>query len=121
MADNLGVPGGSAGPAATDEIGGVHYQRIKLIHGADGVNAGDVATGNPLPVGDAGGTLTVDDGGASLTVDNAQLSVVGGGTEAAAMRVTIANNSTGVLSVDDNGGSLTTDSLAEGATTRRRG
>ena len=35
--------------------------------------------------------------------------VVGGGTEATALRVTIANNSTGVLSVDDNGGALTVD------------
>lgn len=37
------------------------------------------------------------------------LLVVGGGTEATAIRVTIANNSTGVLSVDDNGGALTVD------------
>jgi len=36
-------------------------------------------------------------------------SVVGGGTEADALRVTIANNSTGVLSVDDGGGALTVD------------
>jgi hypothetical protein len=36
-------------------------------------------------------------------------SVTGGGTEATAQRVTIANDSTGVLSVDDNGGSLTVD------------
>ena len=35
---------------------------------------------------------------------------VGGGTEAAALRVTLANNSTGLVSVDDNGGSLTVDS-----------
>ncbi len=35
---------------ATDEISGKSYQRVKLIHGADGVNAGDVATANPLPV-----------------------------------------------------------------------
>jgi hypothetical protein len=53
--------------------------------------------------------LSVDDNGASLTVDNAQLSVVGSGTEAAALRVTIASDSTGVLSVDDNGSSLTVD------------
>lgn len=33
----------------------------------------------------------------------------GGGVEAAALRVTIASDSTGVLSVDDNGGSLTVD------------
>lgn len=59
---------------------------------------------------DAGsGTFTVGDGGGSLTVDNATLSVVGGGTEATALRVTVANDSTGVLSVDDNGGSLTVD------------
>lgn len=39
----------------------------------------------------------------------APLSVVGGGTEAAAMRVTLANDSTGVVTVDDGGGSLTVD------------
>lgn len=33
----------------------------------------------------------------------------GGGVEAAALRVTIASDSTGVVSVDDNGGSLTVD------------
>lgn len=43
-----------------------------------------------------------------LTVP-APLSTTGGGTEAAALRVTIATDSTGVLSVDDNGGSLTVD------------
>lgn len=48
---------------------------------------------------------------ADVTVLNfpAPLSVFGGGTEASALRVTIANDSTGVLSVDDNGGSLTVD------------
>ena len=51
----------------------------------------------------------INDSGNSITVDNAQLSVVGTGTEAAAMRVTIATDSTGLLSVDDNGGSLTVD------------
>jgi hypothetical protein len=33
----------------------------------------------------------------------------GGGVEASALRVTIANDSTGLVSVDDNGGSLTVD------------
>lgn len=37
------------------------------------------------------------------------LTVVGGGTEATALRVTLANDSTGVLTVDDGGGSLTVD------------
>jgi len=35
--------------------------------------------------------------------------VNGGGTEAAALRVTLANDSTGLVSIDDNGGSLTVD------------
>jgi len=39
----------------------------------------------------------------------APLNVVGGGVEATALRVTLANDSTGVLSVDDNGGALTVD------------
>ena len=39
----------------------------------------------------------------------APLNVTGGGTESAALRVTIANDSTGVVSVDDGGSSLTID------------
>lgn len=84
------------------------------------------------------GDITIADGGNSITVDgtvaatqsgtwtvdlgatdNAVLdqielntdfgTVVGGGAEATALRVTIANDSTGVLSIDDNGGSITVD------------
>jgi hypothetical protein len=41
---------GSGGDTyASDDITGVKFQRVKVVHGADGVNAGDVATGNPLP------------------------------------------------------------------------
>ncbi len=51
MADNVTLNSGTGGAvAATDDISSVHYQRIKLIHGADGTNDGDVATANPLPV-----------------------------------------------------------------------
>lgn len=45
----------------------------------------------------------------TIDADTSNLSVLGTGTEAAAIRVTIATDSTGVLSVDDNGGSLTVD------------
>lgn len=53
--------------------------------------------------------VNIQDGGNSITIDNSTLSVVGGGTEATALRVTIANDSTGLLSIDDNGGSITVD------------
>jgi hypothetical protein len=44
--------------------------------------------------------IPVTDNASSLTVDNATLSVTGGGTEASALRVTIANNSTGTMTVN---------------------
>jgi len=51
MADNTQLSPGAGGDViGSDDIAGVKYQRVKLIHGADGVNAGDVASGNPLPV-----------------------------------------------------------------------
>jgi hypothetical protein len=42
-------PGSGGATFASDDISSVQYPRIKLIHGADGVNAGDVALGNPFP------------------------------------------------------------------------
>jgi len=51
MADNTTLNSASGGDTiASDDIGGVKFQRVKLIHGADGVNAGDVSNANPLPV-----------------------------------------------------------------------
>jgi hypothetical protein len=47
----------------------------------------------------------------------APLGTTGGGTEATALRVTIASDSTGVLSVDDNGASLTVDYATTGSGT----
>lgn len=50
MADDVAITAGVGNAIATDEIGGRHFQRVKLIHGADGVNVGDVAQLNPFPV-----------------------------------------------------------------------
>jgi hypothetical protein len=79
VADNQSVYQGSAGNAftvATDDVGGVHYQRVKLVDG---------------------------------TADSTTAIPAGGGTEASALRVTVASDSTGVLSVDDNGSTLSVD------------
>ena len=40
---------GSGATCATDTIGGVDFQRIKLIFGPDGTNSGDVSLTNPYP------------------------------------------------------------------------
>lgn len=51
MADNITLNPGSGGPTlASDDIGGVQYQRSKLIFGEDGTNDGDVSRINALPV-----------------------------------------------------------------------
>ena len=50
MADNITITQGTGKTVGSDEISSVNYQRIKLIHGADGVNGGDVAESNGYPV-----------------------------------------------------------------------
>src|SRR4030067_1068546 len=50
MADTLTKTQWDAGAVvATDDIAGIHFPRVKLVHGADGTNAGDVADANPFP------------------------------------------------------------------------
>jgi hypothetical protein len=185
MTDNVTLPGNGL-DVASDDIGGKHYQRVKLIQGADGINDGDVSSASPLqvtlantganstavkvdgsavtqPVSAASlplpsgastssnqttiighldgvegllttidadtGTLAGAVSGTEMQVDvvaalpagnnnigdvdvasvPAPLNVTGGGTEASALRVTIASDSTGVLSIDDNGSTLSID------------
>ena len=87
MADNLTTQ--STTPAtvpastqiATDDVSGVHFQKVKLVDGtADSTTGipGDASNGldvdvtrvqGTVTVGDGGSSLTVDDGGGSLTVD----------------------------------------------------
>ena len=51
MADNTTLNVGTLGDTlGTDDIGGVKYQRVKLIFGPDGVNRGDTEQANALPV-----------------------------------------------------------------------
>ena len=74
---------------------------------------------NDVTIADGGNSITVDGTVSLSATDNAVLDNIdtntdfgqqtGGGTEASALRVTLANDSTGLVSVDDNGGSLTID------------
>lgn len=133
MADNVTVDTITGTPVvASDDIAGVQYQRIKLIHGINGTNDGDVSTANPLPVGDAGGSLTVDDGGTSLTVDgtvevtNAGLTALNGAISGTEVQVDVVTMPTvavtgtfyqatqpvsiaSAVPVTDNSGTLTVD------------
>ena len=56
MADNTTLNAGTGGDViATDDIGGVKYQRVKVTFGADG-SSSDVQLSNPLPVRQSGPT-----------------------------------------------------------------
>lgn len=85
---------GQAGVTGGSGVVGAATQRVVL--------ATDVA----LPAG--GNNI----GDVDVLTVPAPLSTSGGGVEATALRVTVANDSTGVLSVDDNAGSLTVDNAA---------
>lgn len=53
MTDDLGYTPGSGASIATDNVGGKHYQRMKVVTGPDGTVTGDVSPSNPLPTTDA--------------------------------------------------------------------
>ena len=78
MADGVPITPGVGATIATDDISGLQYQRVKLILGADGVNDGDVAAGNPLPVT---GGLTDEQLRATAVPVSGTVSVTGVATE----------------------------------------
>lgn len=117
MADNvIASPGSGGATFATDDIGSVHYPIGKQAWGPlDTVNLVDDASGKrvPVKVGDALPAGDSNIGNVDIVTVPAPLSTAGGGTEATALRVTIATDSTGVVSIDDNGGSLTVDGTVD--------
>lgn len=49
MADNFTTAAGAGGDSfGADDIGGIKYERVKIIQGADGTNDGDVSSAAPL-------------------------------------------------------------------------
>jgi len=117
MADNVAITPGAGATVATDDVGGVQYQRVKIDGGGNGLSepiAGDATYGldvdvtrvsGTVTVGDGGSTISVDDGGGILTVDSAQLpsALVGGRLD---VRI---GAQAGTIAVDDASSSLTVD------------
>ena len=52
MADNVAVTPGAGATIATDEVGGLHYQKFKQVYGPDGDVPVVVTEDTPLPVFD---------------------------------------------------------------------
>lgn len=122
MTDNVTLPG-TGSSVATDDIGGVQYQRVKATWGPDGTaNDTDTATGKAFPVQVRSATGLIPIGeptdAASTATDatstslvsilkqiskSIQLFVYGAGTASAAQRVTLASDDPAVSGI----GSLT--------------
>jgi hypothetical protein len=69
VADNFSTNAGSGGSTfASDDITSVQYPRIKLIHGADGTNDGDVSRTNPFPAASFAESNQVTVAGVPVTV-----------------------------------------------------
>jgi hypothetical protein len=105
MADNVAITAGSGTTIATDDAGaGGHVQIIKLAISTDGsatVIPADATNGldvdvTRLPALVAG---TANIGDVDVLTVPAPLSTTGGGTEATALRVTLASDSTGTMAL----------------------
>jgi len=104
MADNKTVDNGALADftVATDEIGGVDYQRVKMVWGPDG-SAFDASASAPLPVTVPGGTAS---NGAQTAVSSVAVSVAG--ADAARKALLLYNAGTGNVRVGMSGVTATT-------------
>lgn len=93
MADNVPITSGTGTNIATDDIGGVHFQRIKPVVGADGVGV-DVSAAAPMPVTKAGSTTAT-----LANVSGSATSVTLQAANVARRALVIVNDSTATLFV----------------------
>jgi hypothetical protein len=95
MADNVAITAGTGTTVATDDIGGTHYQRVKLSLGADGT-ANDASAGSGVVgTGTQRVVLATD---VALPAGEAHLGEVGGKTNVVA--VTLSTDTSAYASGD---------------------
>lgn len=109
MADNTTLNTGTGGDTiATDDIGGVKFQRVKIAIGADGVNDGDVSSANALPVSAASlplpsGAATAakqDTGNTSLASIDGKITAVNTGAVTISAALPAGTNAIGKLAAN---------------------
>lgn len=92
MTDNVAITAGAGTNIATDDIGGVHYQRVKVTYGADG-SATDPSSSAPFPMTE----YPVASGGLSVYYLTSAASTNGANVKASAGQVygyAVTNNNT---------------------------
>lgn len=113
MADNVPITAGAGTNIATDDIAGVHFQRVKLVDGtldSTGAIGGDAANGldvdvTRLPALVAGGANIGDVDIASITAGETHIGLVSGGGKNVTATLTVTN---GAYSIADVVGGLIT-------------
>ena len=126
MADNIVLNPGSGGSSlATDDVGGIHYQLVKLAHGALD-SATVVSTASPLPVDlradNLSGNLDVNiaASGVTVTVSGTVTANAGTGTLTVAPTATLVDDAafspgtTPVIMLGATFDNVTPDSVDEG-------
>ncbi len=112
MADNVAITPGTGATIASDDVGGVQYQRVKPAIGADGA-AADVSAANPMPVQLGDGTsqanvLSADTGQNAQLIAGARKEVTFSTTTAQAVATTDVSNYRWVsVHITSQGGSST--------------
>lgn len=106
MSDNVQITAGSGTSVATDDIGGVQYQRVKVSHGADG-SASDASSSSPFPI--TQGVAGVSDGRKTVTTAGTRVALVASSTPARQVFITALSGNTGTVVV---GGSTVVASLS---------
>jgi hypothetical protein len=119
MPDNVGYTPGSGATIAADDVGGALLQRVKIVQGIDGVNDGDVASSNPLPVQEASGAMSLlrrilerlmSPVGFDMSLDRSRVTaVVESGTVTTVSTVTTVTTVTGLTNIDGRNGAMLID------------
>ena len=94
-------------------------QRVKIVHGIDGVNEGDVASTNPMPTQEIGGAMSwlrrifdrlSSPPGFDMSLDRSRVTaVVESGTVTTVTTVTTCTTVTGLTNIDGRNGAMLID------------
>jgi hypothetical protein len=122
MPDNVGYTPGSGATIAADDVGGALLQRVKIVQGVDGVNDGDVAASNPMPVQEVSGATSLlrrilerlmSPAGFDMSLDRSRVTaVLESGTVttvSTVSTVTTVTTVTGLTNIDGRSGAMLID------------
>lgn len=115
MADNVGYTPGAGATVAADDIGGVLYQRVKPVTGADG-SAVDVSPADPMPTQEVGGAMSLlsrilnvlmSPMGFDRSLSRQRVTgIIESGTVTTVTTVTTCTTVTGLTNIDGRNGSM---------------